>query len=81
MFEFKKNTSDYYDEINGQPFKEWFEEILPLLKDNAVVIIDNALYYFVKSESVQTMSWKKPDIVNWIFYKSEEVYLKTMVKN
>lgn len=65
-FESKKNTSDYYDEMNGQTFKEWFEEILPLLKDNES-------YHTVKSERVPTMNWKKADIDNWIQCKGEKV--------
>lgn len=80
-FESKKNTSDYHDEMNGQTFKEWFEDILPLLKDNAVVVMDNAPYHSVKSEKVPTMSWKKADIVNWIISKNEEVDTTKMVKN
>ncbi|KAL4104225.1 hypothetical protein QTP88_019534 [Uroleucon formosanum] len=70
-FESKKNTSDYHDEMNGQTFKEWFEEILLLLKDSAVVVMDNAPYHSVKSERIPTMSWKKADIVNWIQFKGE----------
>jgi len=42
--------------MNGQIFKEWFEEILPLLKDNAVVVMDNAPYHSVNSEKVPNMS-------------------------
>lgn len=80
-FESKKNTSDYHDEMNGQTFKEWFEEILPLLKDNAVVVIDNAPYHSVKSERIPTMSWKKADIVNWIQSKGEEADPSNMIKS
>ncbi|XP_026819006.1 uncharacterized protein LOC113557639 [Rhopalosiphum maidis] len=80
-FESKKNTSDYHDEVNGQTFKEWFEEILPLLKDNAVVVLDNAPYHSVKSERVPTMSWKKADIVNWLHSKGEEADPSMLIKS
>lgn len=80
-FESKKNMSDYHDEMNGQTFKEWFEEILPLLKDNAVVVMDNAPYHSVKSEKVPNMSWKKADIVNWILLKDEEIDITNKAKN
>lgn len=47
-FESKKNTADYHDEMNGNTFLEWFCRILPLLKDNAVIVIDNSPYHLVK---------------------------------
>ena len=34
-FQSKKNSSDYHDKMTGQTFQELFEEILPLLEDNA----------------------------------------------
>ncbi|XP_060875351.1 uncharacterized protein LOC132948737 [Metopolophium dirhodum] len=81
-FESKKNTSDYHDEMNGQTFKEWFEEILPLLKDNAVVVMDNAPYHSVKSEKVPNMTpRKKADIVNWILLKDEEIDITNKAKS
>jgi len=67
--------------MNGQTFKEWFEEILPLLKDNAVVVMDNAPYHSVKSEKVPNMSWKKADIVNWILLKDEEIDITNKAKS
>lgn len=80
-FESKKNTSDYHDEMNGQTFRDWFVEILPLLKENAVVVMDNAPYHSVKSEKIPNMSWKKADIVNWILSKQEDVDATNKVKN
>jgi len=41
-FESKKNTNDYHDEMNGDSFRDWFEGVLPRLKDNAVIVMDNA---------------------------------------
>jgi hypothetical protein len=45
IFESKNNSADYHDEINGDTFYEWFCEVLPSLKDNAVIVMDNAPYY------------------------------------
>jgi len=63
-FQSKKNSSDYHDEMSGQTFQEWFEEILPLLEDNAVIVLDNAPYHSVKKEKTPTMAWKKADYWN-----------------
>lgn len=47
-FESKKNTNDYHDEMNGDSFHDWLEGVLPKLKDNAIIIMDNAPYHSVK---------------------------------
>lgn len=36
--------------MNGSTFFEWFVKILPLLKDNAVIVMDNASYHSVKKD-------------------------------
>ncbi|XP_001948346.2 uncharacterized protein LOC100161011 [Acyrthosiphon pisum] len=71
-FESKKNTSDYHDEINGNTFFEWFCSVLPLLKDNSVIVMDNAPYHSVKTEQTPTSSWKKAAIIEWLESKGVE---------
>lgn len=63
-FESKTNTSNYHDHMNGDIFYDWFCGILPLLKENSVIVFDNASYYSVKNH-VPTMSWKKDCILQW----------------
>jgi len=81
FFESKKNTADYQKEINGQTFKEWFEEILLLLEDNAVIVMNNAPYNTVKTEKIPTMSWKKADVVEWLISKGENIDPTQLIKN
>ncbi|KAE9522154.1 hypothetical protein AGLY_017414 [Aphis glycines] len=50
-FESKKNTDDYHDEMNGDAFYDWFANILPLLHENAVIVMDNASYHSVKKHT------------------------------
>jgi len=71
-FESNKNTSDYHDEMNGNTFFEWFCGVLPLLKDNSVIVMDNAPYHSVKTEQSPTASWKKFAIVEWLESKGVE---------
>ncbi|XP_060855619.1 uncharacterized protein LOC132933335 [Metopolophium dirhodum] len=71
-FESKKNTSDYHDEMNGDTFFEWFCGVLPLLKDNSVIVMDNAPYHSVKTEQSPTSAWKKAAIVEWLESKGVE---------
>ncbi|XP_060868764.1 uncharacterized protein LOC132943720 [Metopolophium dirhodum] len=65
-FESKKNTSDYHDEMNGDIFFDWFCGVLPLLKDNSVIVMDNAPYHSVQTEQSPTSSWKKASMIEWL---------------
>ncbi|XP_025192636.1 uncharacterized protein LOC112592697 [Melanaphis sacchari] len=72
-FESKKNTQDYHDEMNGDSFRDWLEGVLPKLKDNAVIVMDNAPYHSVKIEKCPTTNWRKADIIAWLQSKGEQV--------
>lgn len=72
-FESKKNTQDYHDEMNGDSFRDWLQGILPGLKDNAVIVMDNAPYHSVKMEKCPTTSWRKANIIEWLENKGEVV--------
>ncbi|CAI6357553.1 unnamed protein product [Macrosiphum euphorbiae] len=77
-FESKTNTANYHDHMNGDIFYEWFCGILPLLKENSVIVFDNASYYSVANH-VPTMSWKKDSILKW--FESKGIVLdRPMVK-
>ncbi|KAL4148802.1 hypothetical protein QTP88_002955 [Uroleucon formosanum] len=67
-FESKKNTNDYHDEMNGDSFRD-----LPRLKDNAVIVMDNAPYHSVKLEKFPALNWKKANIIEWLESKGEVV--------
>jgi len=58
--------------MNGDTFFEWFCGVLPLLKDNSVIVMDNAPYHSVKTEQSPTSSWKKAAIVEWLESKGAE---------
>ncbi|XP_060855582.1 uncharacterized protein LOC132933290 [Metopolophium dirhodum] len=72
-FESKKNTRDYHDEINGETFYEWMEGVLPRLKDNCVIIMDNASYHSVKLDKAPTSQTRKGDIMKWLEDKGEVI--------
>ncbi|XP_050064347.1 uncharacterized protein LOC126553236 [Aphis gossypii] len=72
-FESKKNTNDYHDEMNGDSFRDWLEGVLPRLKDNAVIVMDNAPYHSVKLEKCPTSNWRKADMIQWLQGKGEVV--------
>ncbi|XP_008181501.1 uncharacterized protein LOC103307625 [Acyrthosiphon pisum] len=69
--ESKKNTLDYHDELNGDTFYDWFIKILPSLKENAIIVIDNTSYNSVKKYPFPTMAWNKQKIIDWLENKGE----------
>lgn len=79
LFESKKNTGNYHDEMNGETFFDWMKTVLPLLKDNCVIVMDNAPYHSVQTDLCPTSSWKKADIEKWLEEKGE-VFGKPMIK-
>jgi len=79
-FESKTNLTDYHNEMNGDIFYEWFVRILPLLKENAVIVMDNASYHSVKKCQMPTISWKKQNIIDWLESKGE-IVTHPVVKN
>lgn len=72
-FNSKTSSNDYDSEINGDNFLKWFYNILPLLNDNAVIIMDNAPYHSVKAEQIPVSSWKKANIMKWLQEKNVNV--------
>ncbi|VVC27951.1 Ribonuclease H-like domain,Winged helix-turn-helix DNA-binding domain [Cinara cedri] len=68
-FESKKN--DFDDEMNENIFYEWMESILPRLKENCVIVMDNASYHSVKVEKIPTSTTPKNDIIKWVEGKGE----------
>ncbi|EZA49329.1 hypothetical protein X777_12359 [Ooceraea biroi] len=71
-FESKKHTDDYHDEMNEDTFLEWWKNILPLLDDNAVIVMDNAPYHSMKTEKLPNASWRKAEIIQWLENKGKE---------
>nr|XP_034183440.1 uncharacterized protein LOC117605818 [Osmia lignaria] len=72
-FQSKKNVEDYHGEMNGVVFFDWFRTFLPMLRDGAVIVMDNAPYHSTKVEKFPTMGWKKNDIIAWLIGKGEIV--------
>lgn len=70
IFESKKNSADYHDEINGDKFHEWFESILPRLDPNSVIVMDNAPFHSVRTEKIPTSNTTKAEILSWLISKN-----------
>ncbi|CAI6371585.1 unnamed protein product [Macrosiphum euphorbiae] len=71
-FESKK-TTDYHEEMNGETFYNWMTNILPLLKENSVIVMDNAPYHSMKKEKIPCTNTKKQDIIKWLEEKGQVI--------
>ncbi|XP_060846333.1 uncharacterized protein LOC132925995 [Rhopalosiphum padi] len=71
-FESKK-TTDYHEEMNGDTFYDWMTDVIPRLKENCVIIMDNAPYHSVKKEKIPNKTTKKADIIKWLQEKGEVI--------
>lgn len=69
LFEGKK-TSDYHEEMNANVFENWFEKILTVLPDNAVIVMDNATYHSRKMEKIPTTTSRKIEMQTWLKTKN-----------
>lgn len=80
-----KGTGDYHESMNAVKFENWFQEMLPRLEPNAVVVMDNASYHSRRQEKIPVTSWKKTDIQEWlsskqISFESKETKVQLLKK-
>ena len=60
VFQSKKATINYHDEMTVQHFEEWFHDVsMPNIQPNSLIVMDNAPYHSRRLESVPTMSSRK----------------------
>ena len=57
VFQNKKATGDYHDEMTAEHFEEWFHDtLMPNIRPNSLIVMDNAPYHSRRLEPVPTMS-------------------------
>ena len=67
IFQSKKNTGDYHDEMTGEHFEEWFrDKLLPNVPPNSLIVMDNASYHSRRCEELPVKSWTKKRLIEWL---------------
>ena len=67
IFQSKKSTGDYHDEMNAERFEEWLrDQLIPNLKPNSLIVIDNASYHSRRLEKVPTTNSRKSEMQDWL---------------
>jgi len=59
--------------MNGETFREWMENILPKLRDNSVIVMDNASFHSVKMDKAPNSCTRNADILKWLEDKGEVI--------
>ena len=73
IFQSKKATGDYHDEMSAVHFEEWFHDsLIPNLQRNSLIVMDNAPYHSRILESVPTMTSRKQQMYDWLTEKGIE---------
>ena len=67
IFQSKKDTGDYHDEMTtGEHFEEWFRDrLLPNVSPHS---LDNASYHSRIEEEMPKKSWIKSKMYEWLVY-------------
>ena len=75
IFQSKKDSGDYHDEMTREHFEEWFrEELLPNIPPDSLIVMDNASYHSRIEEEMPKMSWRKEKMIYWLVYYGVEEF-------
>jgi transposase len=68
IFDANRRTGDYHGQMNWDNFSKWFEtQLLPNIKANSIIILDNARYHNVFSESAFPVpTTRKEALCDWL---------------
>ena len=71
IFTAKKGDGDYYKEMNSTTYETWFrDQLIPNLRPNSIIVLDNASYHSAKKELIPRRGWRKKDIQDWLDKKN-----------
>jgi hypothetical protein len=67
VFQSRKSTGDYHDEMTGEHFEEWFNDtLIPKLEPNTLIVMDNASYHSRRLQKIPTKSSTKQEMKDWL---------------
>ena len=67
VFQSKRNTGDYHDEIQHLTFEEWFTcTLLPRIPHHSIMVMDNAPYHSRRKEQLPNKSWTLGKMMEWL---------------
>lgn len=66
-FKSGKKSGDYHNDMNYENYERWVRtKLIPNLKPNSVVVIDNAPYHNKQESPAPTTSTRKAEMIKWL---------------
>ncbi|XP_072394992.1 uncharacterized protein [Diabrotica undecimpunctata] len=63
----KQSSADYHEDMTAELYEKWAtEQLLPNIKTNSVIVMDNASYHFRLYTKIPNTSSKKGDIIEFM---------------
>lgn len=63
----KSSCLDYHEDMSGELFEKWFREtLIPKLKPNSVIVMDNAKYHSREEKRIPNASSRKEEIMEFL---------------
>lgn len=73
-------SGDYHDNMNSSNFMQWVKnQLVPNLKPNTVLVVDNAKYHNSELDKAPTSKSKKDEMIEWLEEKNIP-YDRSMLK-
>lgn len=67
VFTAKKRTGDYHGQMNWDNFSKWFrEQLMPNIPQDSIIILDNAQYHNVLTQTFPNKNSSKVQLQNWL---------------
>lgn len=66
-FESGKKTGDYHKDMNFENYEKWIKnKLIPNIRPNSVIVVDNASYHNVEINRAPSSATKKADMIKWL---------------
>lgn len=70
----KQSSADYHEDMTAELFEKWAtQQLLPNIKPNTVIVMDNASYHSRLHNKIPNTSTKKEDIIKFMESKGMEI--------
>lgn len=74
------SARNYPNQINWHNYKKWLEEkLIPNLKSNSILVLDNTSYHCSLDERRPTSNFRKADMIAWL-HNNNIPYIADMLK-
>lgn len=71
MFKANQKSGDYHNNMNAENYTKWLQtQLIPNLKPNSVVVVDNASYHNSLENPAPNSNSRKQDMIDWLKFRN-----------